>query len=77
VSIADSNEQNGSPEKSDLSSMADKENDIHDETLQIKEEEVIEDDSNYVTGLRLGLIVIGLTLSILLVALVRFQAQPF
>ena len=59
-----------------MSSVVDKENEIHGDALQEKEDEVNEDDSNYATGLRLGLIVIGLTLSVLLVALVRFQSRP-
>jgi len=71
-----STEQSESPEESGVSSVVDKENEIHGDALQEKEDEVNEDDSNYATGLRLGLIVIGLTLSVLLVALVRFQSRP-
>jgi hypothetical protein len=41
--------------------------------LQEKEDELVEDDSNYATGLRLSLIVTGLTLSVLLIALVRLN----
>jgi hypothetical protein len=52
-----------------MSSVVDKETGSHDEALQEKSEEILEDESNYATGLRLGLIVTGLTLSVLLVAL--------
>lgn len=69
----DSKEHNVSPAESGGSSVADKETEIYNEALQEKGEEVIEDDSNYATGLRLGLIVTGLTLSVLLVALVSFR----
>jgi hypothetical protein len=54
-----------------VSSVVDKESDSRDEAVHAKDEEVIEDESNYASGLRLGLIVTGLTLSVLLVALVR------
>jgi hypothetical protein len=66
-----SKEEDGTPAESGVSSVADKEIEIHNTTLQEKDE-IIEDDANYATGLRLGLIVIGLTLSVLLVALVSF-----
>jgi hypothetical protein len=56
--------------ESGVTSMVDKETEAHDESLQEKSEEILEDESNYATGLRLGLIVTGLTLSVLLVALV-------
>ena len=75
MSRMDSKEQNESPVESGVSSEVDKETEIRDEVLQERDQEVIEDDSNYATGLRLGLIVTGLTLSVLLVALVRFNPR--
>lgn len=70
-----SEEQDESPAESGVSSVFDRETEVHDEALQEKDEEVIEDDSNYAAGLRLGLIVTGLTLSVLLVALVKLCPQ--
>jgi hypothetical protein len=70
-----SKEEDGTPAESGVSSLVDKEIEIHNAALQEKDE-IIEDDANYATGLRLGLIVIGLTLSVLLVALVSFCSVP-
>jgi len=64
-----SKEENETPAESGVSSVVDKDIEAHNEALQEKDE-TIEDDANYATGLRLGLIVIGITLSVLLVALV-------
>jgi hypothetical protein len=66
-----------SPAESGVSSEADKEIEAHDEALQEKSEGVLEDESNYATGLRLGLIVMGLTLSVLLVALVSLHPDLY
>lgn len=59
------------PAESGVSSVTDKEIENHTATLQEKDE-IIDDEANYPTGLGLGLILIGLTLSVLLVALVGF-----
>jgi hypothetical protein len=68
----DSKEQIPTPPESGVSSVLEKETKTHDEALQARDE-VTEDDSNYATGMRLGLIVTGLTLSVLLVALVSLH----
>jgi hypothetical protein len=66
-----SKEEDRTPAESGVSSVADKEIEIYNATLQEKDG-IIDDDVNHATGLRLGLIVIGLTLSVLLVALVSY-----
>lgn len=64
-----SKEEIETPVESGVSSVLDKDVEANNEALKEKDV-IIEDDANYATGLGLGLIVTGLTLSILLVALV-------
>lgn len=68
-----SKEHSPPPAESGKGSVIDKVTEAHDEATQEKSEEVLEDESNYATGVRLGFIVTGLTLSVLLIALVSLH----